>query len=587
MPPSAGRQTREPDGPAEAGSYDFPVDLTNLGTTGALLARHIPAGASVLDVGCASGNLGAALIADRGCSVTGVDVNAEAVAAAQAKGIDAHVLDLQTTSLTELVGEHRFDRIILADVLEHLADPAPVLAEVRGLLTDQGRVLVSLPNVSHVDIALSLLADRWQYRNAGLLDRTHLRFFTLGTFTELAGACGFQIDATERIDLPPLGTEVLDYGRDLVDRTSAETVADIAERSNPHATVYQFVLVLRPGESTAAPAPPRPSSDAEVVSGRLDVIVRTMPSRLPLLTEALYSLAALTWPSVHAIVVIHHADAAYRALVGRLLQRFDGLLDVELLVADRPASRRGYPLNVGLDAARGEFVAFCDDDDVLYPAFADVLIGALQTNPSAPLAYGAAVQAEGRAGEHGCVVSSKQVLLRPFNRAELFSGNYIPINTFVVRRRDLVAADIRFDESLEYFEDWELLCELARSSNFLFVEQPVSEFRVLQDGRNSLSSETTAEWRALEDQLRTRRLLRPLRMTVGEAVHLSTALSQSQHRAVEAEHRAAELQATAARLERELHLVYASRVQRMAERLRRSGLAAPIRKVADRVWPRR
>jgi methionine biosynthesis protein MetW len=585
MPPSAGRQPA-PDGPAEAGSYDFPVDLTNLGTTGALLARHIPAGASVLDVGCASGNLGAALMADRGCSVTGVDVDADAVAAAQAKGIDAHVLDLHTTTLGELVGERRFDRIILADVLEHLADPAPVLAEVRGLLTDQGRVLVSLPNVSHVDIALSLLADRWQYRDAGLLDRTHLRFFTLGTFTELAGACGFQIDATERIDLPPLGTEVLDYGRDLVDRTSAETVADIAERSNPHATVYQFILVLRPGEPTATPSP-RPPAGAEVVSGRLDVIVRTMPARLPLLTEALYSLAALTWPSVHAIVVIHHADAAYRALVERLLQRFDGLLDVELLVADRPASRRGYPLNVGLVAARGEFVAFCDDDDVLYPAFGDVLIGALQTNPSAPLAYGAAVQAQGRAGEHGCVLSSKQVLARPFNRVELFSGNYIPINTFVVRRRDLLAAGIRFDESLEYFEDWELLCELARSSNFLFVEQPVSEFRVLQDGRNSLSSETTAEWRALEDQLRTRRLLRPLRMTASEAVNLSTALSQSQHRAVVAERRAAELQATAARLERELHLVYASRVQRMAERLRRSGLAAPIRKVADRVWPRR
>jgi methionine biosynthesis protein MetW len=577
---------REPDGPAEAGNYDFPVDLTNMGTTGALLARHIPAGASVLDVGCASGNLGAALIADRGCSVTGVDVDAEAVAAAQAKGIDAHVLDLHTTTLSELVGERRFDRVILADVLVHLVDPAPVLAEVRGLLTESGRVLVSLPNVSHVDIALSLLADRWQYRDAGLLDRTNLRFFTLGTFTELAGACGFQIDATERIELPPLGTEVLDYGRDLADRAGAETVADIAERSNPHATVYQFVLVLRPGEPTAAPST-RPPADAGVVTGRLDVIVRTMPSRLPLLTETLYSLAALTWPSVHAIVVLHHADAAYRALVDLLLQRFDGLLDVELLAADRPASRRGYPLNVGLDAARGEFVAFCDDDDVLYPAFGDILIGALQTNPSAPLAYGAAVQARGRAGEHGCVLSSKQVLTRPFNRAELFSGNYIPINTFVVRRRDLVAADLHFDESLEYFEDWELLCELARSSSFLFVTQPVSEFRVLQDGRNSLSSATTAEWRALEDQLRTRRLLRPLRMTVGEAVNLSTALNQSQHRAAEAEHRAAELQATAARLERELHLVYSSRAQRVAERLRRSGLAAPIRKVADRVWPRR
>ncbi len=255
-----------------ASAYDFPVDLANLGSTYGLLAGHVPPGATVLDVGCAGGNFAAALSRERGCTVTGIDVDAGAVAAAQAQGIDAHVLDLGVATIGSLMGERRFDRIVLADVLEHLVHPQSVLGEVRGLLAEGGRVLVSLPNVSHVDVALSLLEDRFEYRAAGLLDRTHLRFFTLDSFAELASHCGFTAEAVERIELPLLGTEVLNYGREYTgERENADLLLEVARAGNPNATVYQYVLVLNAVDN---PDLPRPGQRRSVVAGRRGVVVK-------------------------------------------------------------------------------------------------------------------------------------------------------------------------------------------------------------------------------------------------------------------------------------------------------------------------
>ena len=229
-----------------AGSYDFPIDLQNLNSVPAQLARHIPPHSRILDVGCASGNLSGFLIRERGCSVVGVERDPAAAAAAAAKGLDTRVLDLDISSLARALHGERFDRIILADVLEHLLRPAEVLRAAAGLIGSRGQVLVSIPNISHVDVILALLHDRWEYRESGLLDRTHLRFFTEAGFRELAASAGLRVRSLHRLTLPPLHTELWAGAARPPHDGRVHSVIDVASRLNPNFEVYQFVFMLEP-----------------------------------------------------------------------------------------------------------------------------------------------------------------------------------------------------------------------------------------------------------------------------------------------------------------------------------------------------
>lgn len=95
-----------------------------------------------------------------------------------------------------------FDVVVCADVLEHLPDPAAVLDRVRGWIAPGGRLFVSLPNVANVAVRLSLLAGRFEYAEAGILDRTHLRFFTRRSALRLVESAGFRIRRVRPTPIP-------------------------------------------------------------------------------------------------------------------------------------------------------------------------------------------------------------------------------------------------------------------------------------------------------------------------------------------------------------------------------------------------
>jgi len=95
-----------------------------------------------------------------------------------------------------------FDVVVCADVLEHLEDPAGVLARVRRWLSPGGALFVSLPNVANVAVRLSLLAGRFEYAEAGILDRTHLRFFTRRSARRLVEGAGFRIRSLRATPIP-------------------------------------------------------------------------------------------------------------------------------------------------------------------------------------------------------------------------------------------------------------------------------------------------------------------------------------------------------------------------------------------------
>jgi methionine biosynthesis protein MetW len=536
--------------PPPAGKYDFAVDPGNRNTTYGLICDRVPRGAAVLDIGCASGNLALALERHRGCRVLGIDIDPDAVAVARSQGIDAVVADLTVQPVLEVVAGRRFDVIIMADVLEHLVDPAGVLAPVAALLTPEGRVLCSFPNITHIDIQLMLAQDQWRTRPAGILDQTHLRFFTAASFSEMAFACGYDVTAIERVILPALGTEVLDYGKGL--RLGTAEVADleaVARQGNANREVYQYVVELHPAPERRPlldRVHPRAAAAEPQIPGLLDVVVRTTEGRLRYLKDALYSLVGVTYPAVRAIVCVDNSSSAYAEAVRELAVHFQGLLDLVVTEVPPHHEQRGRPLNWGLDQAHGEYISFLDDDDVYYPSFGDRLVGRLREHPEVTVAYGIGQVVRGDPTEWGFrTVSHDRRYAEPFDRAGLFLENYIPFNTLVVRRAAVVEAGIRFDESLPVYEDWAFLRELAARFEFEFVDAPISEYRLRTDGSNAASSGSAVEpWTTTLAEIRHRYGAHTVRLSEGalaalaetyrdaEARHLAeAATSEARHRA--------------------------------------------------------
>ena len=163
------------------------------------LIRLIPAKArTILDVGCGSGMLGKKFKEDHNeATVWGIEL--DRVMAKKAESNLDRVLVGDVEAPADLLEEdRRFDCIIFADLLEHLKDPWSVLRKFSRHLTPEGRIVCSIPNIQHYKIIRDIIIDRWLYREEGILDRDHLRFFTLTTIKNLFAVTGYKILTMER-----------------------------------------------------------------------------------------------------------------------------------------------------------------------------------------------------------------------------------------------------------------------------------------------------------------------------------------------------------------------------------------------------
>lgn len=215
--------------------YDAEVDPAAENNSHALMLRLVGPDRHVLDVGCATGYLGEALSA-QGCRVSGVELDPEAADRAREVLDDVLVADLETADLVQHYGAGSFDVVVFGDVLEHLRDPQRLLRNAVGLLADKGSIVISIPNVTHGDVRLALLQGRWEYLEAGLLDRTHVSFFTRATLTEMVRGAGLVPVDFRSTTAELFATEIG------VDRFALpDGAVDWVERQ-PDADVYQFVL---------------------------------------------------------------------------------------------------------------------------------------------------------------------------------------------------------------------------------------------------------------------------------------------------------------------------------------------------------
>jgi 2-polyprenyl-3-methyl-5-hydroxy-6-metoxy-1,4-benzoquinol methylase len=214
------------------------------------LYRYVPEGSRVLDVGCSTGNFGAALQELKNCTVVGVDLNETDVRDAATKISAAYVLDITAEGVADRLGT--FDVVVFADVLEHLVDPRATLRAVRSLLNDGGVVLYSIPNMAHLSVRLDLLEGLFPYTELGLLDRTHLHFYDRLEVHDLFATAGFRITDESPVERG--------YPHEwIAERLAAMGVTPssqfFATLQHTDAHVFQYVGVAVPSETT----PPLPS----------------------------------------------------------------------------------------------------------------------------------------------------------------------------------------------------------------------------------------------------------------------------------------------------------------------------------------
>ncbi len=213
------------------------------------LLERVPLGAkTILELGCGAGRLGASVKARQGGKVIGIEYSASAAQVAKGCLDEVYQVDLNQFIFPWQPGT--FDCVIAGDVLEHLIDPWSQLASIKSILAKHGFLIASIPNVGFIQIISNLVNGHFEYQDEGILDRTHLRFFTRDTFTNALTSSGFQVAELSPIILPGFQSIIDDYSKG----TSVLSIgaANIHVQNMTHLIdllAYQWLFVAQPIQS--------------------------------------------------------------------------------------------------------------------------------------------------------------------------------------------------------------------------------------------------------------------------------------------------------------------------------------------------
>jgi GT2 family glycosyltransferase/SAM-dependent methyltransferase len=337
---------------------------------------------TILDIGCGAGQLGRALKARQDCNVYGVELNETAASRARA------YLDRVWTGDIELIEldlpDESLDAIVCGDVLEHLREPRDVLRRLSGYLKPNGRLIASIPNAAHHSVIRGLLAGNWNYEPAGLLDETHLRFFTVREIEKLFFRAGFRIERMDVVRgpgdeplLPNTSTGPIGLGNFTVGGLSPESIDGL--------TGYQYLV-------TAVPAPPRlrnmnkaPSLDLSRHGGPSTQRERWLTS-IVMLTSNQLDYTRLCLASIRS-----RTDEPYEVIVvdnGSTDGTVEYLRNMEGVRLIANAENRGFPaaVNQGIRVARGDYILLLNNDCIVTTGWLSRLLDAVNCAPEVGLA---------------------------------------------------------------------------------------------------------------------------------------------------------------------------------------------------------
>lgn len=224
--------------------------------------QYIQPNKRILDIGCSSGRLGAALKKEKNVYIVGLDIDKADVELAKKNLDEAHIANLETDDLSAY---GKFDYVIMADVIEHLVDPVSALQKVKTLLKPGGKFVFSIPNMANVTTRLELLGGRFAYKEFGLLDKTHLHFYDTKEVDRVFKAAGLAVQEMN-CTLRPIPDELL---KTELDKLGIALTPKLKKLLNSQdAIIYQFIGVAKAGKPVTLK--PESTTHLDVISEQID-----------------------------------------------------------------------------------------------------------------------------------------------------------------------------------------------------------------------------------------------------------------------------------------------------------------------------
>jgi 2-polyprenyl-3-methyl-5-hydroxy-6-metoxy-1,4-benzoquinol methylase len=226
--------------------YNKGISISDDTTAGKLLA-FVGHDKKVLEIGCASGIQSKILRDVFRCNVVGIEINP--IAAEQAKHYCDQLIvgDIESMGLRERLGDKKFDVILMADVLEHLKRPDIILDKLKTFLNDESSyIVISVPNIVHASVVYQMMQGIFNYSDFGLLDDTHIRFFSKYGITELLNKTGFDVIELRRVLCDPTQSEIK------IDINSIDdyNIMTYLLSQNQESLVYQYVIKAKVSSTT-------------------------------------------------------------------------------------------------------------------------------------------------------------------------------------------------------------------------------------------------------------------------------------------------------------------------------------------------
>ncbi|NLG11248.1 MAG: methyltransferase domain-containing protein [Coriobacteriaceae bacterium] len=484
-----------------------------------------------LDLGCGFGAI-AYGIKENNLHVEylGIDSNVDSVDYLLSHGCEAYVhefTDIEATLafIQTLLKGRSIASISILDVLEHLPNPKLLLEIAHTLsLKYHAPLVISVPNIAHRDITFKLLEGRFDYTETGLLDASHISFFTHQSLEQMMRLCGFEMIRSRDFEIEvsdqhfPADSPLLS-----ADTTVYKYLDWLKGTFDPHATVNQFIraYLAMPRRSVSAPEDQAPF---------LSVIIRTQGKRPEALSETLLCLTAQTMTDFEVLVLGHKVDVEHQLIVEKAIGDTPEWLRNQIRFIKVDRGGRATPLHIGFAQAKGDYIAILDDDDLLFDNWIEVFHDLAASAPGTILHSFAVTQEwettsiDNRHQDLCSIGPISDIYCKEFDVIDQLKTNYCPASSYAIPRYIYQHLNINFNLELDTTEDWDLLmrsallCGVSESRKVTFL------YRLWKNGDNSRVLHDSVEWQENYDLIRIQLNRTPFIMPPGYIYRLGDLL---------------------------------------------------------------